>query len=488
MDTPKKVRTRFAPSPTGYMHIGNLRTALYTYLFARHEKGTFILRVEDTDQEREVQGATEKIYGALGLAGIDWDEGPDKDGGHGPYIQSERKAMYRPYAEQLVEKGAAYYCFCTKEQLDERRAAVEAGGGTFKYDKHCLHNVSPEEAKRRIAAGEEHVIRQNIPADVTAAFDDVLYGHIEVESDQLDDNVLIKADGLPTYNFANVVDDHLMEITHVLRGNEYLSSTPKYNLLYKAFGWDVPQYVHLTPVMKDQTRKLSKRHGDPTFEDLLAMGYLAEAILNYIVLVGWNPGTNQEFFTRDELIDAFSLKGLSKSPAIFDMEKLTWFNAEYVRKMSPEAYLEVANPWLDKMLGDGRYDRGLLGKLLQPRTERFDALPAMVDFLVKADEYGTDAFVNKKSKSTMESSVEALAASVEALEGLTDWTEQGVHDCLLALPEKLQMKNGQLLWPVRIAMSGRASTPGGAIEIAVLLGKEETLRRLREGQEKLKNG
>lgn len=482
-----KVRTRFAPSPTGYMHIGNLRTALYAYLFARHEKGTFILRIEDTDQVREVKDATDRIYDALRTAGIVWDEGPGVGGEFAPYIQSERKHLYRPYAERLAEKGNAYYCFCTKEELDQRRAEVEARGETFKYDKHCLHNVPLEEAKRRVAAGVPHVIRQNIPLEGSVTFEDALYGSVEVECAQLDDGVLIKADGLPTYNFANVIDDHLMQITHILRGTEFLSSTPKYTLLYQAFGWDQPLYCHLTPVMKDHTRKLSKRHGDPTFEDLIAMGYLVDAILNYIVLVGWNPGTNQEFFSRDGLIEAFTMQGLSKSPAIFDMEKLTWFNAEYIRRMSPEDYIQAANPWLDGALGEGKYDRNLLSTLLQPRTERFDALPAMVDFLVKPDDYELDAFVNKKSKSTLESSLPALSASIEALEGLADWSEQGVHDCLLALPEKLEMKNGQLLWPVRIAMSGRLSTPGGAIEIAVLLGKDEALRRLRGGLTRLEN-
>ena len=382
-----EVRTRFAPSPTGYMHLGNLRTALYTYLFARRNGGKFILRIEDTDQEREVEGAVDLIYKSLAVAGLSHDEGPDVGGPCGPYVQSERKDMYLPYAKQLVESGHAYYCFCTKERLDEARAEAEKKGETFKYDKHCL-NLSKEEIQAKLDAGEPYVIRQNIPTTGKAGFDDVIYGHVEVDCDTLDDNILIKADGLPTYNFANVIDDHLMGITHVMRGNEYLSSAPKYNLLYEAFGWQPPVYVHLTPVMANAQRKLSKRKGDPSFEDLLNQGYLTEAIINYLVLLGWSPRGEREFYTLKELEEVFDLEGLSKSPSIFDTVKLNWFNAEYIRKLSPEEYLEKATPWLEKVLDPEKFDFKRLGELLQSRTEVFNQLPEMVGFLKEMPQFG----------------------------------------------------------------------------------------------------
>ncbi len=476
------VRTRFAPSPTGYLHIGGLRTALYTYLFTRKNNGRFILRIEDTDRERYVDGATEAIYRSLRLAGLDWDEGPDTGGEYGPYIQSERQGMYLPYAERLVREGKAYYCFCPKEELDRRRMAVDEGA--WKYDKHCL-KMSPDEVKRRIAAGESYVIRQNVPESGEASFDDVIYGHISVDCSELDDGVLIKADGMPTYNFANVIDDHTMGITHVMRGNEYLASTPKYNLLYEAFGWEKPVYIHLTPVMKDATRKLSKRHGDPSFEDLLNMGYLKEAIVNYIALVGWNPGDNREFFTMDELIDAFSIEGLSKSPAIFDMAKLTWMNAEYTRRLDPGAFDSYAEPYYDKA-GVAKMDKQILCRILQPRVERFDQIPEMVGFLAKLDEgYPLDMYTNKKSKTNPEAAKNVLDIAIPALESLDVWREREVHDVLLGLAEKNGLKNGTMLWPVRIALAGRQVTPGGAIEIAVLLGREEGLRRLKLGRARL---
>ncbi|MBQ2989678.1 MAG: glutamate--tRNA ligase, partial [Clostridia bacterium] len=369
-----EVRTRFAPSPTGYMHLGNLRTALYTYLWARRNGGKFILRIEDTDQEREVKGAVDVIYNSMKTAGLLHDEGPDVGGPCGPYVQSKRKNMYLPYAKELVEKGGAYYCFCTKERLDEERAKAEAKGETFKYDKHCLH-LSKEEIEARIAAGEPYVIRQNVPTTGKAGFDDVIYGHVEVDCDTLDDNVLIKADGLPTYNFANVIDDHTMGITHVMRGNEYLSSAPKYNLLYEAFGWTPPTYVHLTPVMANAQRKLSKRKGDPSFEDLLSQGYLTEAIINYMVLLGWSPRGEREFFTLKELEQAFDLEGLSKSPSIFDTVKLNWFNAEYIRKLSEEEFLAKATPWLEKALDPAKFDFKRIAQLLQARTEVLNQIP-----------------------------------------------------------------------------------------------------------------
>lgn len=477
------VRTRFAPSPTGYLHLGGLRTALYTYLFTKKNNGVFILRIEDTDQERLVQGATEKIYKSLKLAGLNWDEGPDVGGPVGPYIQSERKDMYLPYAQQLVREGKAYYCFCTKEELAERRAAAEAEGKTWKYDKHCLH-LSPEEIQAKLDAGVPYVIRQNIPESGEASFDDVLYGHISVDCSELDDNVLIKADGLPTYNFANVIDDHTMGITHVLRGNEYLSSTPKYNLLYDAFGWEKPVYIHLTPVMADSTRKLSKRHGDPSFEDLLDEGYLKDAVVNYISLVGWNPGDNREFFTMDELIEAFSLEGLSKSPAIFDKNKCRWMNAEYIRRMTPEEFTAAAMPWYEKA-GIAHMDKDILQRNLQPRVEVFGELPAMVDFLTRMPEFGEELYFSKKMKTNADTARRDLPVIIDTLEKLPEWTEESVHTALLNLAAEQGVKNGVILWPARIAMAGKLVTPCGAIEIAVLLGREETLRRMKDSLAKL---
>ena len=505
-----EVRTRFAPSPTGYMHLGNLRTALYTYLWARRKGGKFILRIEDTDQEREVPGAIDVIYNSLKTAGLSHDEGPDVGGPCGPYIQSERKDTYMPYAKQLIESGHAYYCFCTKERLEAARAEAEAKGQTFKYDKHCLH-LTKEEIQAKLDAGEEYVIRQNIPTEGKAGFDDVIYGHVEVDCDTLDDNVLIKADGLPTYNFANVVDDHLMGITHVMRGNEYLSSAPKYNLLYEALGWTPPTYVHLTPVMVEGTyrskktgeyqmavdadgnpvldengqpvkaivkRKMSKSQGDPSFEDLLADGYLVDAVINYLALLGWSPKGEQEFFSLKELEEVFDLEGLSKSPSFFDMQKLNWFNAEYVRKLSPEKYLEIATPWMAKALDPDKFDFKRLAELLQGRTEVFSQLPGMIAFLKALPDYPMDFYVNKKQKSTLESAGRALRAIRPVLEGIGDWTEAELHDRVMEAIPGLGMKNGQVLWPVRIAISGQMSTPGGAFEIAYLLGREETLRRL----------
>ena len=512
-----EVRTRFAPSPTGYMHLGNLRTALYTYLYARSKGGKFILRIEDTDQEREVPGAVDVIYNSMRTAGLSHDEGPDVGGPCGPYVQSQRKDTYMPYARQLVESGHAYYCFCTKERLEEARRAAEARGESFKYDKHCLR-LSKEEIQAKLDAGEEYVIRQNIPTEGKAGFDDVIYGHVEVDCDTLDDNVLIKADGLPTYNFANVIDDHLMGITHVMRGNEYLSSAPKYNLLYEALGWTPPTYVHLTPVMVEGTyknkktgeyqmavdadgnpvldengqpvkaivkRKMSKSQGDPSFEDLLADGYLVEAVINYLVLLGWSPRGEREFYTLKELEEVFDLEGLSKSPSFFDMQKLNWFNAEYIRRLSPEQYLEIATPWLARALDPEKFDFKRLAELLQGRTEVFNQLPGMVGFLKEMPEYPLDFYTNKKQKSTLDSARAALNAVKPVLEGIGDWTEAELHDRVMEAIPGLGMKNGQVLWPMRIAISGQMSTPGGAFEIAYLLGREETLRRLNAAIERL---
>ncbi|MBQ6715820.1 MAG: glutamate--tRNA ligase [Clostridia bacterium] len=471
------VRTRFAPSPTGYMHLGNLRTALYTYLYARKEGGTFILRIEDTDQEREVPGAVQIIYNSLKTAGLTHDEGPDIGGPVGPYVQSERKDTYLPYAKQLVESGHAYYCFCTKERLEEARAEAEKKGESFKYDKHCLH-LSKEEIQAKLDAGEPYVIRQNIPTTGKAGFDDVIYGHVEVDCETLDDNILIKADGLPTYNFANVIDDHLMGITHVMRGNEYLSSAPKYNLLYEALGWQPPKYVHLTPVMANAQRKLSKRKGDPSFEDLLSQGYLTEAVINYMVLLGWSPRGEREFFTLKELEEVFDLEGLSKSPSIFDTVKLNWFNAEYIRRLSPETYLEHARPWLNQMLDETKFDYKRLCELLQSRTEVFNQLPEMVDFLKEMPAFDNELYTHKKMKTNPEVALDALTRIRPIIDGVTEWTEEKLHDAVMEAITEFGMKNGQMLWPLRIAISGKMSTPGGAFEIAYLIGKEETMKRL----------
>ncbi len=483
------VRTRFAPSPTGFMHVGNLRTALYAWLWARKNNGSFILRIEDTDQARFVEGAEDMVYRTLKTAGIDWDEGPDKGGAFGPYVQSLRKDMYLPYAKQLVETGHAYYCFCTKDELDARRSVVESEGGTFKYDKHCLC-MSKDEIEQRLAQGQPYVIRQNVPLEGEASFDDAIFGHISVNCSELDDMILIKADGMPTYNFANVIDDHTMGITHVLRGMEYLSSTPKYNLLYDAFGWEKPVYVHLTTIMRDATHKLSKRDGDATFEDLVNLGYLPEAIINYLALVGWSPGDEREFFSTDELINAFSLEGLSKSPAIFDHDKLRWMNAEYIRRMDGAAYIKKALP---EIIAAGAGDMAnspesleIFTRILQPRTEVFSDVKGIIDFLACFDEnYSVELFTNKKSKTDSAVSKEVLTAVIPMLEALPAWDEGCLHDALIGYAAENGMKNGTLLWPVRIALSGKTVTPGGAIEIASLLGRDESLRRLKAGLQKL---
>lgn len=474
------VRTRFAPSPTGFMHLGNLRSALYTYLYAKKHGGRFILRIEDTDQARYVEGAVEVIYNTLRSIGMQWDEGPDIGGDYGPYVQSERKDMYLPYAKQLVEAGKAYYCFCTKEELDERRAEAEKNGGVWKYDKHCLH-MPKEEVERRLAAGEPYVIRQNVPESGEASFDDVLYGHIAVDCSELDDMILIKADGMPTYNFANVIDDHTMAISHVMRGNEYLASTPKYNLLYEAFGWEKPVYIHMTPIMRDAQHKLSKRDGDAYFEDYLNKGYLKEAIVNYVALLGWNPGDEREFFTLKELESAFDVDGMSKSPAIFDPVKLTWMNAEYVRRLSPQDFTAHAMPYYEKA-GVAAMDKEVLRRILQPRVEVFTQIPEMVDFLTAIPAYDAALFTNKKSKTNPEVAAHVLYLAIAALDALPDWTESAIHDTLLGVAAEQGLKNGTMLWPVRIALAGKTVTPGGAIEIAVLLGREESMKRLRAGR------
>ena len=478
------VRTRFAPSPTGYMHVGNLRTALYTYLQARHNGGTFILRIEDTDQGRLVEGATDIIYGTLKATGLTWDEGPDVGGPVGPYVQSQRMGMFKQYAEQLVKAGKAYYCFCTEERLNEMHEAQRAAGEMTHYDGHCRH-LSAEEVAAKLAAGEPYVIRQKIPESGVAGFDDVVYGHIEVDVKELDDQILIKTDGMPTYNFANVVDDHTMGITHVVRGNEYLSSTPKYNLLYEAFGWDVPVYIHCSPVMKDQTTKLSKRNGDASFEDIIAKGFLPEAVVNFIALLGWAPKGEEEIFTLDELAEHFDISGISKSPAIFDPVKLRAVNAAHIKRMTPEKFLEHVTPYIRQSVKREDIDLPLLASILQTRTEVFNDVPEMVDFIDELPDYDNSMYCHKKMKTNEETSLEALKAVLPVLEALEDWNAESIHKALFDLIAKLEVKNGWLLWPVRTAVSGKQFTPGGGVELCAVLGKEESLARIRKGIEKL---
>ncbi len=466
------------------MHLGNLRSALYGWLFARHNHGTFVLRIEDTDQVRYIPGAKEVIYQTLRDCGMDWDEGPDVGGAYGPYIQSERKDIYLPYARQLVEKGAAYYCFCTKEELEDRREAAEARGEVFKYDKFCLH-LSPEEVQAKLDAGVPYVIRLNAPVSGESSYHDIVFGDMTFPNDSLDDMVLIKQDGMPTYNFANVIDDHLMGITHVMRGMEYLSSTPKYNLLYEAFGWEIPQYIHMPPVMRDEHHKLSKRDGDAFYEDFIARGYLSEAIVNYLALVGWNPGTDQEFFTLPELVEAFDVHRINKAPGIFDVNKLTWFNAEYIRRMEPARYLEMVTPWFDRVLAGKGIDYTRLAELTQSRTEVFEQVPDMVAFLGNLPEYDLSLYTHKKMKTDAAVSRASLEMIRPVLESVAEWSEPVLHDTVMEAIAAHGLKNGAVLWPLRIAISGQANTPGGAIEIAWLLGREETLRRLDIGLQKL---
>ena len=481
-----KIRTRFAPSPTGYMHVGNLRTALYAYLIAKHEDGDFILRIEDTDQERLVEGAVDIIYNTLKVTGLQHDEGPDIGGSVGPYIQSERKDIYLEYAKKLVEKGEAYYCFCSKDRLDMLKENAEALKRPFKYDKHCA-DLSKEEIEENLAKGIPYVIRQNNPTTGTTTFTDVIYGKISVDNSELEDMILIKSDGLPTYNFANVVDDHLMGITHVVRGNEYLSSSPKYNRLYEAFGWDVPVYVHCPPIMKDQHNKLSKRNGDASFGDLLEKGYLKEAVLNYIALLGWNDGSNEEIFTLDELIKKFDYKDISKSPAIFDNAKLKWMNGEYIRKLSLEEFHTLAMEQYKKVLHKD-FDFKFISDLLHTRCELLNDIPEQIDFLEELPEYSTDLYVHKKMKSTVETSLVNLEKALPVLESIDEehWTMDNIHDKIFELIKSLEIKNGQMLWPIRTALSGKSFTPGGAFEIAVLIGREESLKRMHKGIELLK--
>ena len=471
-----KVRTRFAPSPTGYMHVGNLRTALYTWLIARANNGTFILRIEDTDQGRYVDGAVDVIYRTMAQCGLTHDEGPDVGGPVAPYIQSERRDTYGKYARLLVEKGGAYYCFCEKTESEE-------DSGDFNRAADPCRDLSAEEVQAKLDAGMPYVIRQKIPTEGTTTFHDAIFGDITVENSTLDDQVLLKRDGLPTYNFANVIDDHLMGITHVVRGSEYLASAPKYNLLYESFGWEVPTYVHCSPVMRDSQNKMSKRHGDPSYEDLIAQGYLTEAVLNYVALLGWSPKgeqAEQEIFSLDELVKAFDMTGISKSPAIFDRVKLDHFNAVYLRNLPADKFHEVALPYIRQSV-KGDFDTAAIAALLQARCEHLTDIPEKVDFFDALPAYDVECFTNKKSKTNSEVSLAMLQAAVPALEALGDWTVDGIHDTLIDLAAKLEVKNATLMWPVRIAAAGKLVTPGGAVEICHILGKDETIRRLKAG-------
>ena len=479
-----KVRTRFAPSPTGRMHVGNLRTALYAYLLAKHEGGDFILRIEDTDQERLVEGAVDIIYRTMQKTGLIHDEGPDKDGGCGPYVQSERqeKGIYLEYAKKLIEKGEAYYCFCDKERLEGLKTTV-AGKEISIYDKHCL-SLSKEEVEANLAAGKPYVIRQNNPTEGTTTFHDEIYGDITVDNAELDDMILIKSDGFPTYNFANVVDDHLMGITHVVRGNEYLSSSPKYNRLYEAFGWEVPVYVHCPLITDEQHNKLSKRSGHSSFEDLIEQGFLTEAVVNFVALLGWSPADNQEIMSLEELVEKFDYHHMSKSPAVFDYTKLKWMNGEYIKKMDFDAFFEMAEPYIKEVVTKD-YDLKKIARMVQSRIEIFPDIKEHIDFFEALPEYDTAMYAHKKMKTTEETSLEVLKDILPILEKQEDFSNDALYATLCDYVAQKEVKNGYVMWPIRTAVSGKQMTPGGATELMEVLGKEESLARIRKGIELL---
>ena len=471
----EKVRTRFAPSPTGFMHLGGLRTALYAYLYAKHNGGDFILRIEDTDRERFVDGALEVIYSSLLNSGLKYDEGPDVGGDYGPYTQSERKEMYMDYAKRLVELGGAYYCFCTKERLE----SLTDENGNRKYDKHCL-KISKEEAEERIKKGETFVIRQNIPEKGISSYEDLIFGTIEVDYADLEDNILIKSDGMPTYNFANVIDDHLMKISHVIRGTEYLSSTPKYNLMYDAFGWQRPVYIHLPTIMKDATRKLSKRYGDANFDDFINKGYLEEAIINYVALLGWCPKNNAEKMTVAEMIELFDLSGISKSPSIFDDVKLRWLNGEYLKAMNEEEFIVRAEPFFKNSTVYGKYDIKKISKLIKNRIEILSDIPEKVKFLTEFNCFDKTLYENNKQKSSVEVAKTLLPVIIETLKGIEDFKNDVIFATLSEKANELGIKSKTLFYVMRIALTGLEVTPGGATEIADILGKEDSLERLKK--------
>ena len=479
-----KVRTRFAPSPTGRMHVGNLRTALYAYLVAKHEGGDFILRIEDTDQERYVEGAVDIIYRTLQKTGLIHDEGPDKDGGCGPYVQSERQAqgIYLKYAKELIDKGEDYYCFCDKERLEGLKKVV-AGKEIHVYDKHCLH-LSKEEVEEKLAAGVPYVIRQNNPTEGTTTFEDEIYGDITVDNAELDDMILIKSDGYPTYNFANVVDDHLMGITHVVRGNEYLSSSPKYNRLYEAFGWEVPVYIHCPLITDENHQKLSKRCGHSSFEDLVEQGFLTEAIVNFVALLGWSPADNQEIMTLEELVEKFDYHHMNKSPAVFDYTKLKWMNGEYIKKMDFDKFYEMALPYIKEVITKD-YDLKKIAHMVQTRIEIFPDIRDHIDFFEELPEYDVAMYTHKKMKTNAQTSLEVLQEILPVLEAQEDYSNDALYQTLLKYVEQKGCKNGYVMWPIRTAVSGKQMTPGGATELMEVLGKEESLARIRKGIELL---
>ena len=484
-----KVRTRFAPSPTGRMHVGNLRTALYAYLIAKHEGGDFILRIEDTDQERFVEEALDIIYRTLDKTGLKHDEGPDKDGGVGPYVQSERQAqgIYLKYAKQLIEEGKAYYCFCDKERLETLRQTITTESGETKeivvYDKHCLH-LSKEEVEAKLAAGVPYVIRQNSPTEGTTTFHDELYGDVTVSNDELDDMILIKSDGFPTYNFANVVDDHLMGITHVVRGNEYISSSPKYTLLYQAFGWEEPKYIHCPLITDENHQKLSKRSGHSSFEDLIEQGFVAEAVVNYVALLGWSPDSNQEIFSLEELVKEFDYHRINKSPSVFDINKLKWMNGEYLKAMDADRFKELVTPYIREVITKD-LDLDKICPLVQTRMEILPDVKELVDFFEELPDYDVQMYCHKKMKTNLQNSLEILKEEYEILKDFDDWTLDALHDRLMAYISEKGIKNGTGLWPIRTAVSGKQSTPGGAFEIMEIIGKEESLKRMETGIRKL---
>ena len=483
-----KVRTRFAPSPTGKMHVGNLRTALYEFLIAKHDGGDFVLRIEDTDRERYVEGAVEIIYKTLDQTGLHHDEGPDKDGGFGPYIQSERQAsgLYLEYAKKLIESGHAYYCFCDKERLESLKTTVSEDGKEITvYDKHCL-SLTPEEIQANLDAGKPYVIRINMPTEGTTTFNDDLYGEITVENKELDDMILIKSDGYPTYNFANVVDDHLQEITHVVRGNEYISSSPKYQRLYEAFGWDVPKYVHLPLITDEEHKKLSKRSGHSSYEELVEQGFLPEAIVNYIALLGWSPEDNREIFTLDELIENFDYHKINKSPSVFDINKLKWMNGEYIKAMDNEKFYEMALPYVKEAITKD-LDLNTIMDMVKTRIETFPEIPEMIDFFEEMPDYDIEMYTHKKMKTNSENSLEVLEELLPILEGTDDYSVDALHDLVFEYIAKKECKNGQALWPLRTAVSGKQMTPAGAFEIMNIIGKDESIKRIKIGIEKLKN-
>ncbi len=481
-----KTRTRFAPSPTGRMHVGNLRTALYAYLIAKHDGGDFILRIEDTDQEREVEGAVDIINRTLRETGLIHDEGPDKDGGVGPYVQSERQrqGIYLEYAKKLIEKGEAYYCFCDEERLKGLVSELE-GKTISRYDKHCL-NLSKEEVAQKLAAGIPYVIRQNNPLEGTTTFSDELYGDITVPNEELDDMILIKSDGFPTYNFANVIDDHLMNITHVVRGNEYLSSSPKYNRLYEAFGWEIPTYIHCPLITDENHNKLSKRSGHSSFEDLLEQGFLTEAIVNFVALLGWCPSDNREIFSLDELISEFDYRNMSKSPAVLDITKLKWMNSEYIKAMDDEKFYEIALPYINEIVPDGM-DKRKIASMVKTRIDVLPDIREQIDFLAKVPEYPVDMYVHKKMKTTVENSLTLLTEVLPVLEDATAFDNDSLFEALQEFAKSKEYKTGFVMWPIRTAISGKQATPGGATELMSLLGKEETIKRIKAAIEKLSN-